>query len=62
MSLKACSICGKSFPLSEFTYGNRENRSYCRTCNKEERQAYAEGGRESARAYREEMRKSWKSI
>ena len=34
---KACSICGVSFPLAEFEYGRRPNRSYCQTCNKQER-------------------------
>ena len=53
---KACSICGKSFPLAEFTYGNRENRSYCRQCDRAEKQAYSQGGAEAARAYREVMR------
>lgn len=34
--LKACSICGVRLPTSEFTYRNRENRSYCRKCDKQE--------------------------
>ena len=53
---KTCSICGEWFPHAEFNYGNRENRSYCQTCNREDRAAYAEGGREGARQYREAMR------
>jgi hypothetical protein len=57
---KPCSICGEWFPHAEFSYGNRDNRSYCRTCNREERVAYAEGGREGARQYREAMRAKWK--
>lgn len=57
---KSCSICGKSFPLQEFSYGQRENRSYCKSCNKEERLAYAKGGAEAARAFREAMRAKWR--
>jgi len=57
---KTCSICGEWFPHAEFKYGNRDNRSYCRTCNREERVAYAEGGREGARQYRKAMRGKWK--
>lgn len=59
-SRKSCSICGKSFPLTEFSYGNRDNRSYCRACDKVEKAAYAKGGVEAARSYREEMRAKWK--
>ncbi|GAB6197621.1 hypothetical protein PAGU2595_029660 [Lysobacter xanthus] len=58
-SQKSCSICGKSQPRSEFSYGNREDRSYCKTCNKLERQAYARGGAAAAEAFREEQRRSW---
>jgi hypothetical protein len=57
---KTCSICGEWFPHAEFRYGNRENRSYCRTCNREERVAYAESGRDGARRYRAAMRAKWK--
>jgi hypothetical protein len=57
---KQCSICGKWNPLSEFTYGNRANRSYCRRCDKEEKAAYARGGVDAARAYRELKRVEWK--
>lgn len=60
VSQKACSICGVSFPQSEFTYGNRENRSYCQSCSKAERAAHAQGGVEAARKYREEMRAKWR--
>ena len=59
---KPCSICGKHFPYSEFNYGNRENRSYCRQCNKEEKAAYSQGGVEAARKYREAMRDTWKKV
>jgi hypothetical protein len=57
---KTCSICGVSFALREFTYGNRERRSYCQACSKAEKAAYARGGREAAHAYREAMRAKWK--
>jgi hypothetical protein len=57
---KACSICGVSFPLKEFEYGTRPDRSYCQTCNKAERAAYAQGGTAAARAFREEQRRKWK--
>jgi hypothetical protein len=59
-SRKACSICGKSFPLSEFSYGNREGRSYCKPCSKAEKAAYARGGVEAARQFREKVRAKWK--
>lgn len=57
---KRCSICGKSFALTEFAYGGRERRSYCRACDKEEKAAYAEGGVEAARRFREFQRDQWK--
>ena len=57
---KTCSICGVSFPDLEFTYGGRENRSYCRSCSKLEKQAYARGGVEAAREFREGMRSRWR--
>ena len=56
---KTCSICGKSLPMESFSYGNRENRSYCRSCNQQDRAAYSKGGSEAARAFREEMRSRW---
>lgn len=58
-SQKTCSICGVSFPNSEYVYGNRDNRSYCRQCNKQEKAAYTQGGVEAARAFRQEMRRRW---
>jgi hypothetical protein len=57
---KLCSICGIWHPYGEYSYGNRDNRSYCRLCNKEEKAAYSSGGVEAARAYRELKRSSWK--
>jgi hypothetical protein len=45
----------------EFDYGNRANRSYCKECNKEEKQAYNRGGRPAAKEYRENQRKKWKN-
>ena len=59
---KMCSICGKWFLYSEFEYGNRENRSYCKKCNSEERAAYSQGGTEAAREYREERRSKWENV
>ncbi len=56
---KTCSICGKWYHLTEYNYGNRNNRSYCRICNKEEKAAYSKGGVVAARQYRENMRATW---
>ena len=53
---KSCSICGTWFPSAEFSYGNRENRSYCQKCNVEERKARAQGGGEAAKEFRNGMR------
>ena len=60
-SEKSCSICGVSFPLYEFSYGNKDNRSYCRACDKAEKLAYASGGTEAAQKFRDEQRAKWKS-
>lgn len=57
---KSCSICGRSFPLSTFSYGNRENRSYCLECARREKQAYNRGGPGAAREFREALRSTWK--
>jgi len=56
---KSCSICGDWFPASEFHYGGKTKQSYCRTCNREVSAAYAKGGKEAARAFREEKRANW---
>jgi len=58
---KACSVCGVIFPIEEFTYGNRENRSYCKSCDAAVSKAYTKGGVARARAFREEQRRKWKS-
>lgn len=58
---KACSICGKSYPLGEYRYGNRDNRSYCQSCNTEDQAIYVKGGREAVKKWRDEMRRRWKS-
>jgi hypothetical protein len=58
---KACSVCGTTFSIEEFNYGNRENRSYCRACSMAVSKAYSQGGSSAARAYREEQRRKWKS-
>lgn len=57
---KLCSICGVSFPIEEFEYGGRYSNSYCTACCKLHSQAYARGGSEATRRFREEMRKKWK--
>ncbi len=58
---KTCSICGKWHSSEEYEYGNRANRSYCKKCNKKEREAYKNGGTPAAREYRENQRKQWKN-
>lgn len=60
LSRKTCSICGVSFLMGEFSYGNRNNRSYCKACDKGEKAAYAKGGTEAARNFRDEKRSKWK--
>lgn len=55
-SRKTCSICGVSYPAIQFSYGNRDGRSYCKSCDKGEKAAYAQGGTEAARKFREETR------
>jgi hypothetical protein len=57
---KQCSICGKRFPIAEFTYRNRGDRSYCQKCDKEEMAARRQGGNVAAREYRESKRAEWK--
>lgn len=54
---KNCSICSRWHRMSEYDYGNRTNRSYCQKCCKEERAAYAKGGTEAAKKYRDDMRR-----
>jgi hypothetical protein len=58
---KRCSICGKQYPISEFSYGQRDNRSYCQKCDREEKKAYRKGGCKAARQYRERKRAEWKT-
>jgi hypothetical protein len=58
---KRCSICGKKFPAAEFSYRNRDNRSYCRVCDREEMAVRRRGGKEAAREYRESKRAEWKT-
>ena len=50
----------QSFALSAFSYGNRDNRSYCKACDKADKDAYQHGGKEAARLFREEKRRKWK--
>ncbi len=57
---KCCSVCGNWFKSDEFVYGGRENRSYCRPCNKMARDEYRIGGVEAARKFRSDTRATWK--
>ena len=57
---KQCSICGELKDAAEFRYGNREGRSYCTPCSAAEKSAYASGGTEAAKAFRESKRASWR--
>ena len=58
---KTCSICGEWYQIDEFTYGNRNNRSYCKACNKEERRIYSKEGLAAAIAFKERQRAKWKN-
>ena len=58
---KSCSICGHSYPITEFSYGNKDSRSYCRSCDKAEKAAYSVGGAEAATTFRETERAKWKA-
>jgi len=58
-SHKPCAICGVIYPMTEFIYGNRDNRAYCKSCDRAEKAAYRQGGTEAARKFREEMRIDW---
>ena len=60
-SRKMCIICGLSFPVEEFHYGNRLNNSYCSKCCKLHAEAYTRGGRAATQRFRDEIRKKWKS-
>lgn len=57
---KRCSICGEVKLVDVFSYGNRDLRSYCFPCSKQEKAAYRQGGVIAARAFREAMRKRWR--
>jgi hypothetical protein len=57
---KQCSICGNWFAAEEFNYRNKEGRSYCQKCDKEEMAARKLGGNRAAREYRECKRAEWK--
>lgn len=59
---KSCSICSESYPATEFSYGNKDNRSYCRSCDKAEKAAYSAGGVEAARRFRETERAKGASL
>jgi hypothetical protein len=60
-SEKQCSICGTVFPIEEFNYGGRTNNSYCKECRKGHGAAYARGGSEETRRFREQKWSEWKS-
>jgi hypothetical protein len=60
-SRKSCAICGVSFPVEEFHYGNRLNNSYCKACRKAYSDAYVRGGITATRIFRDEMRRQWRS-
>jgi len=49
----------RKFSSKWFSYGNRAKRSYCKTCDKAEKAAYAKGGAEAARMFRDEMLSKW---
>jgi len=57
---KLCAICGDSFPIEEFHYGNRLNNSYCKKCRKAHSDAYVRGGSAATKAFRDGMRRKWK--
>ncbi len=61
-SEKQCSICGTIFPIGEFNYGNRTTNSYCKTCCRAHQTAYAKGGSEATRQFRELERSKWKTV
>lgn len=56
---KACLICGKSYPIATFSYHNKENRSYCPSCNKKEHSIRSREGIEAARRFRETEQSKW---
>ncbi|CAN5623395.1 hypothetical protein BH24ACI3_BH24ACI3_10600 [soil metagenome] len=57
---KPCSICGQSFGIDQFTYGNRSTNSYCKTCRKAVGEIYYRGGTEAANKFRQERRSKWR--
>ena len=61
MKTKQCSICDIEKDLSSFTYGNREDRSYCCDCYKADQKIYSRDGLEAVHDWRDKMRNSWRS-
>jgi len=65
---KSCTICGETFPMTEFSYGNRDQRSYCKEDNREDHRvrnlAKKEGKdpKEAARKFREMMHQRKKGM
>jgi hypothetical protein len=60
-SHKTCIVCGKSFPMSEFDYGNRANNSYCRQCAKGYGAAYTKGGQKAGQEFLEREKAKWQT-
>jgi hypothetical protein len=52
---KACSVCDKWYIYREFSYGKKENNSYCQACVKEYRRICAKGGTVATRTWLSEM-------
>ena len=59
MNGKNCSVCGKWFEQDEFTYGNRDNNSYCKACVKEYSEQYVKGGTVATRKWLDDMHTKW---
>jgi len=60
MNGKNCNVCGKWFEQDQFTYGNRDNNSYCKACAKEYGEHYTKGGTVATRKWLDDMRTKWK--
>ena len=54
---KTCSVCGTWHEDSHYSYGSKDDRSYCQTCNKLVNEATSKGGKEAARKLRKEIRR-----
>lgn len=56
MNGKSCIVCNKWYDQSKFTYGNRDNNSYCITCARTYGKKYTEGGTMATQRWLELMR------